>query len=100
MLPLACTATFFAAGERPAALAMLVVVHHAATDYESSRIIRAELSVHMHAFCLSQQPPALPPLPVQYVDYACWEQARQASMREAETEWWCARLQARAVAVR
>ena len=39
-------------------------------------ILRSELTAIYEALCAGRQPPKLPPLPIQYADFAAWQRAR------------------------
>ena len=51
---------------------LLLVFHHIAGDGWSKGILREDLAA-LYDAKRSGQPPSLPPLPVQYADYASWE---------------------------
>lgn len=56
--------------------ALLIVNHHIATDRYSMAIFFRELK-EVYTAILRGQPPCLPPLSIQYKDYACWQQGEQ-----------------------
>src|SRR5690606_5530849 len=52
---------------------LVFTMHHIASDGWSLGIFLRELAIHYAAFAAGQEPP-LPDLPVQYADYAHWQQ--------------------------
>ncbi|MBL7727062.1 MAG: hypothetical protein JNM68_05225 [Dinghuibacter sp.] len=50
---------------------VLLVIHHIVSDEETLRIIEAELQ-HLYQQALGNKLPPLPPLPVQFREYAIW----------------------------
>ncbi len=67
---------------------LVICVHHIASDGWSEDVLLRELNEYYTAF-LADRPAALPPLPVQYADFAVWqrEQAAGDSMR-AQLDYW------------
>lgn len=61
--------------EAPGSDVLVVVLHHLVFDFVSSQIVSSELAALYTAFSVGQ-PPALPELPVQYLDYSDWHHAR------------------------
>jgi amino acid adenylation domain-containing protein len=60
---------------------LVLVIHHAAADGWSLDVLFRDLAAAYAA------PPALPPLPVQYADFACWQLDRLAGgVLDAELE--------------
>ncbi|MDK2126024.1 non-ribosomal peptide synthetase [Parachitinimonas caeni] len=51
---------------------LLLTLHHIVSDGWSMGVLTRELSTLYAAAC-AQQPALLPPLPIQYVDYAVWQ---------------------------
>jgi hypothetical protein len=51
-----------------------LVVHHIAADGWSLRILWGELAT-LYAAHAEGRPPLLPPLPIQYADWAAWQRA-------------------------
>ncbi|MFJ3669662.1 amino acid adenylation domain-containing protein [Streptomyces sp. NPDC090106] len=54
---------------------VLIALHHAVTDGWSKGVLLDELAQHYHART-RHHPAALPPLPVQYADFATWQRDR------------------------
>src|ERR1700743_1418582 len=67
---------------------LVLTMHHVITDGWSSGVISHELSA-LYAAALRGETPALPPLPVQYADYAVWQRDRleDAAMAERIGYW-------------
>jgi amino acid adenylation domain-containing protein/non-ribosomal peptide synthase protein (TIGR01720 family) len=67
---------------------LVLTMHHIITDGWSSGVISHELNV-LYAAALRGETPALPPLPVQYADYAVWQRDRldEAAMAERMGYW-------------
>ncbi len=57
---------------------LLVTLHHSVADGLSMAVLQHELGAQYRAFA-SGHPSPLPPLPVQYADYAVWQRAHVAS---------------------
>jgi amino acid adenylation domain-containing protein len=71
---------------------LLVTVHHAVSDGWSMDVTWRELEA-LYAAHLQGAEPALPPLPVQYADYAAWEHAtNDGPATRAQLRWWRERL--------
>ncbi|HKV94723.1 MAG TPA: amino acid adenylation domain-containing protein [Candidatus Angelobacter sp.] len=67
---------------------LLVTMHHIIRDGWSRGILVKELSVLYNAYCHGK-PPLLPGLPIQYVDYAVWQQRWLANgAMEKQREYW------------
>ncbi len=67
---------------------LLLTVHHIASDAWSTNILYHELSVLYEAF-VKRQPSPLPPLPIQYADFAQWQQDRlQGTLLEKQLTYW------------
>lgn len=82
--------SLFALGEREYAL--LVNLHHILADGLSLSLLINELDATYHAFS-SGVKPTLPPLPVQYADYAIWERSEATTNnRAAQLSFWKERL--------
>ncbi|WP_170321603.1 non-ribosomal peptide synthetase/MFS transporter [Acrocarpospora pleiomorpha] len=65
--------------------ALLVVCHHIAADGWSMGLIADELATR-YAAALDGREPDLPPLPIQYADYAAWSRAEHTP--DARVEYW------------
>jgi amino acid adenylation domain-containing protein len=71
---------------------LLQTVHHIVSDGWSVRVMQRELTALAAAF-LSGQPSPLPPLPVQYTDFARWQRQRLADAETArQVDYWRERL--------
>nr|AJW65406.1 nonribosomal peptide synthetase [Nocardiopsis sp. CMB-M0232] len=69
-----------------------LVAHHACVDGWSLGVLVAELSAAYSAR-REGRPPVLPPLTVQYADFAAWEAERQRGRRHAkQIDYWTERL--------
>ncbi|MFF0524662.1 non-ribosomal peptide synthase/polyketide synthase [Actinomadura nitritigenes] len=67
---------------------LLVSVHHVAFDEWSERVLRRELEVLYRAF-RAGEPDPLPPLPVQYADFAVWQRKwLTGDVLEAQLGYW------------
>jgi amino acid adenylation domain-containing protein len=67
---------------------LLINLHHIATDGWSTSILLREL-VTLYVAALTCEPAPLPPLPVQYSDYARWQRAwLEADGFRAEMDYW------------
>ena len=73
---------------------LLLNVHHVASDMDTLAIIRAELSAHCAALACDRSPPMLPPLAVEYADFALWAaHARGDELdQESALSWWLSEL--------
>jgi amino acid adenylation domain-containing protein/non-ribosomal peptide synthase protein (TIGR01720 family) len=71
---------------------LLLTLHHIIADAWSARLLMRELATLYSAFAAGQANP-LAPLPLQFKDYATWEnqQAHSAEMR-AHRDYWLGRL--------
>ncbi|HEU5186256.1 MAG TPA: condensation domain-containing protein [Gemmatimonadaceae bacterium] len=71
---------------------LVIVSNHLATDGWGARLLLDELSLAYQALGQGRQP-ELPPLPIQYGDYAAWEVERLDSGElESQRAYWLARL--------
>ncbi|MDK3158298.1 amino acid adenylation domain-containing protein [Kamptonema cortianum] len=72
---------------------LLLVMHHLVSDGWSMGVLFRELNLLYAAFSQGQ-PPALPPLPIQYADYAVWQhQTLNATFLAPELAYWQQQLQ-------
>ncbi|MFD4999336.1 non-ribosomal peptide synthase/polyketide synthase [Streptomyces buecherae] len=68
-----------------------LAVHHIATDGWSATVLGRDLA-ELYAAALAGRPPRLPELPLAYVDFAAWQDARAAAADEAALAHWRERL--------
>ena len=68
---------------------LIAVMHHIISDARSTQIILDEIAVLYRAHLHNTAPP-LPPLPIQYIDYAAWQREWIASSVGAARQlaWW------------
>ncbi|HYH82550.1 MAG TPA: amino acid adenylation domain-containing protein [Longimicrobium sp.] len=67
---------------------LLLTMHHIVSDAWSMEVLTRELGALYAAF-LRGEPDPLPPLPVQYADYAAWQRRWAEGERlEAQAEYW------------
>ncbi|MFF1448588.1 amino acid adenylation domain-containing protein [Streptomyces sp. NPDC058274] len=78
-------AALFTLGEQDRVL--LVVIHHIASDGWSTTPFLRDLAVACTARS-EGRPPAWEPLPVQYADYALWQQELLAADGERQADFW------------
>jgi amino acid adenylation domain-containing protein len=72
--------------------ALIVTIHHSVSDAWSLNIFFHELTLFYNA-ALTQQPLALPPLPVQYADFTLWQQEQlQGDFFRVHHDYWLKRL--------
>ncbi|HEX7733723.1 MAG TPA: amino acid adenylation domain-containing protein, partial [Ktedonobacteraceae bacterium] len=72
---------------------LLLTMHHIIVDGWSLGVLLRELSTLYRDFAL-EQPPTLPELPLQYADYALWQQNwLQGAALEAQLAYWKQQLQ-------
>ena len=73
---------------RPDEHSLLVDIHHIAFDGWSFRVLLQELSSLDKAFLKDQTSP-LPELPIQYVDFAVWQQQwLQGEVLQVQLDYW------------
>lgn len=71
---------------------LVLSTHHIASDEGSRAVLFTDLATAYTA-AVEGRPPDLPPLPVQYADWATWQRRRLDSAGVAEhIEWWRERL--------
>ncbi|KQQ75662.1 hypothetical protein ASF73_07645 [Xanthomonas sp. Leaf131] len=67
---------------------LLITQHHSASDGWSVGVLLHELSA-LYVSCLRGQPNPLPPLPIQYPDYAAWQrQWLDGSRGQQQLDYW------------
>ncbi|MBW4560439.1 MAG: amino acid adenylation domain-containing protein [Mojavia pulchra JT2-VF2] len=67
---------------------LLVVIHHIASDGWSTGIFWQQLAAVYQAFLHGKSSP-LPPLPIQYADFAVWQhQSLSGKLLETELDYW------------
>ncbi len=68
--------------------AVLITMHHIVSDGWSMEIVIREIGAAYGAY-VSGRAPALPELPIQYADFACWQQRRlQGDATQAQLAYW------------
>ena len=71
---------------------LVVVMHHIVSDGWSLKILVDEFAAHYRARANGQEP-RLPPLPIQYADYAVWQRHwLEAGEKERQLGYWKAHL--------
>ncbi|WP_047686054.1 condensation domain-containing protein, partial [Xenorhabdus sp. NBAII XenSa04] len=66
----------------------LLTQHHIVSDGWSLGILKSELSA-LYSACLNQQPDPLPPLVIQYPDYAAWQRQWLSAERvQVQSDYW------------
>ncbi|MFC5687627.1 non-ribosomal peptide synthase/polyketide synthase [Amycolatopsis mediterranei] len=71
---------------------LTVAVHHIVTDGWSNGLIAEEVGA-FYAAALRGEPADLPPLPVQYADFAAWQRGRLAErVLAGQVDYWAERL--------
>ncbi|WP_052250853.1 type I polyketide synthase [Xanthomonas sacchari] len=71
---------------------LVLVQHHIVSDGWSQGVLVRELCA-LYAAYAQGQPDPLPPLPVQYADYAVWQRSRLSQAeRQAQVQAWCEEL--------
>ena len=72
---------------------LLLIMHHIVSDGWSLGILHRELSVLYEAYCAGKPSP-LPDLPIQYADYAVWQQDwLQGEVLEDQLAYWRQQLE-------
>ncbi|MEH1015678.1 condensation domain-containing protein [Micromonospora sp. CPCC 206060] len=70
------------------AQAVIMVVHHIVADATSVGVMVEDLAA-LYSGAADGTDPGLPPLRIQYLDYAAWQQKRQDRPKAAESvQWW------------
>ncbi|WP_437715401.1 amino acid adenylation domain-containing protein [Sorangium sp. So ce448] len=71
---------------------LVMVMHHIASDGWSMRILASEMEA-LYASHRRGAPAGLPPLPIQYADYALWQRERvEGPALKPHLDWWKAQL--------
>ena len=71
---------------------LLLTMHHIISDGWSLNVLEREIAALYGAFVLGRPPP-LPPLPIQYGDYAAWQRAHlTGEVLERHLDYWRERL--------
>ncbi|BET96662.1 hypothetical protein TCT1_15830 [Xenorhabdus sp. TCT-1] len=71
---------------------LLLTLHHIITDGWSLSVLVRELGIFYRA-ALDDNDDPLPPLPIQYADYAVWQHAQlKETTLAAQRDFWCAQL--------
>jgi amino acid adenylation domain-containing protein len=71
---------------------LLITMHHIISDGWSVGVLIRDLAA-LYAAATSRQPAPLPDLPIQYADYASWQQAwLQGDVRDAQLNYWTRQL--------
>ncbi|MFE4108625.1 condensation domain-containing protein, partial [Almyronema epifaneia] len=72
---------------------LLLTMHHMIADGWSMKVLFQELATHYGAFSKGQPSP-LPPLPIQYADFAVWQQQQlQGERLDQQLTYWRSQLQ-------
>ncbi|MEM9444828.1 MAG: amino acid adenylation domain-containing protein [Verrucomicrobiota bacterium] len=67
-----------------------LVIHHIIADFWSLRVLMGELQ-YIYGCYLSNEKSKLPPLEIQYVDYAVWQESQQDKL-QSELDYWKTKL--------
>ncbi|ANY86828.1 MULTISPECIES: non-ribosomal peptide synthetase [Pseudomonas putida group] len=71
---------------------LLLTLHHIVADGWSMNVLIEEFS-RLYAQCVAGQVPQLPPLPIQYTDYALWQRSwLEAGELQRQLDYWTAQL--------
>ncbi|MCK7622568.1 non-ribosomal peptide synthase/polyketide synthase [Streptomyces sp. RS10V-4] len=70
---------------------LTLAMHHLVTDGWSTAVLGRDLG-ELYAAALADRRPDLPPLPVQYADYAAWQRARADETERRQLGYWTAKL--------
>ena len=71
---------------------LLLTMHHIVADGWSLAVLIRELACFYTAF-VEGQVPVLPPLPIQYTDFACWQRHWLEEVSESQLAYWRRQLQ-------
>lgn len=67
---------------------LVITMHHIISDGWSNRILFREMAFLYEAFCAGKPSP-LPPLPIQYADFACWQrESLKGGALEKHLSYW------------
>ncbi len=73
---------------RPEEYVLILVMHHIASDGWSKSILVKDLAT-LYSAKIAGNPAGLPPLPIQYADFAVWQRNRlTGAYLEAQLDWW------------
>ncbi|CAM2069493.1 Amino acid adenylation domain-containing protein [Sulfidibacter corallicola] len=72
--------------------ALLITMHHMITDGWSTGVFTRDFSRYYEAFCQDLKP-RMPPLPIQFADYACWQRRKLARTQHLHLAFWCQHLE-------
>ena len=70
---------------------LAMAVHHIVSDGWSMRILQREINAVMHAVATGH-PHGLPPLPIQYADFAAWQRGSSESDLDWDLDYWRGQL--------
>ncbi|MEP1076598.1 amino acid adenylation domain-containing protein [Leptolyngbya sp. PL-A3] len=78
---------------RPTESILLLTLHHIVADGWSLGVLNRELAA-IYTALVQGRAPALPALPIQYPDFACWQRdTLQGDVLEAQLSYWRSQLQ-------
>ncbi|RKI05722.1 amino acid adenylation domain-containing protein, partial [Corallococcus praedator] len=68
---------------------LALVLHHAVSDAWCTMVLARELTVLYATYSAGMKSSPLPPLPIQYADYAVWQRDwLEGGVMEAQVSWW------------
>jgi len=68
---------------------LTTVVHHIVSDTWSIEVLSRDVAAFYQAISTGGPAPDLPPLPIQYADFACWQRdSTQGEVLESELSYW------------